>query len=164
MPTVRSSKIVPHLWFPKNAKEAVSFYVSLLPDSRIDSETTIPSESPSGPANTVQVLEFTLAGQSFMAISAGELDPFNHAISFLVNCDTQAEIDRLSNALSADGGELEPCGWVKDRWGLSWQISASQFGEWMRDPDRKKAGRVMDVFLKMMKVEIEPLRRAYEGR
>jgi predicted 3-demethylubiquinone-9 3-methyltransferase (glyoxalase superfamily) len=163
MPTVRSSKIVPHLWFPKKALEAVQFYVTLFPDSRLDAHTTIPSETPSGPANSVDVMEFTLAGQSFMAINAGDLDPFNHAISFLVSCDDQAEIDRLSKALS-EGGELEPCGWVKDRWGLYWQITATQLGEWMRDPDRKKAARVMDAFLKMKKVDIATLERAHAGR
>ena len=163
MATVRTSKIVPHLWYSKKAAEAVKFYVSLFPDSRIDSHTTIPSETPSGPANSLDVFEYTLAGQSFMAINAGELDPFNHAISFLVQCDDQAEIDRLWNALS-DGGETEPCGWLRDRWGVSWQISSRELGDWMRDPDRTKAARVTDAFLKMKKLDIATLRRAYEAR
>jgi predicted 3-demethylubiquinone-9 3-methyltransferase (glyoxalase superfamily) len=164
MATVTTAKIVPHLWFPKKAREAIEFYVSIIPGSKLESHTTLPSESPSGPANTVDVFEFTLAGQPFMAINAGELDAFNHSISFLVNCEDQAEIDRLSEALSSNGGELEPCGWVKDRWGLSWQIQPAILNEWMRDPDRKRVARVADAFLKMKKLEIEPLRRAYEGR
>jgi predicted 3-demethylubiquinone-9 3-methyltransferase (glyoxalase superfamily) len=163
MASIRTSKIVPHLWYSKKAAEAVKFYVSLFPDSRLDHHTTLPSESPSGPANSVDVFEFTLAGQSFMAINAGDLDPFNHAISFLVQCDDQAEIDRLWKALG-EGGEYEPCGWLRDRWGLSWQITARELGEWMRDPDRTKARRVTDAFLKMKKVDIAALRKAYEGR
>jgi predicted 3-demethylubiquinone-9 3-methyltransferase (glyoxalase superfamily) len=163
MPTIRSAKIVPHLWYSKKAREAVDFYVSVFPDSRVDAHTTIPSETPSGPANSVDVFEFTLAGQSFMAINAGEMDSFNHAISFLVNCDDQAEIDRLWNTLS-EGGEQEPCGWLKDRWGVSWQITARELGDWMRDPDRKRAARVMDAFMKMKKVDIATLRKAHEGR
>jgi predicted 3-demethylubiquinone-9 3-methyltransferase (glyoxalase superfamily) len=163
MATVGVSKIVPHLWYSRKAGEAVNFYVSLFPDSRLDSHTTLPSETPSGPANSVDVFEFTLAGQSFMAIDAGELDSFNHAISFLVNCEDQAEIDRLWNALS-EGGEQEPCGWVRDRWGVSWQVSSRELNDWMRDPDRKKVARLTDAFLKMKKLDIATLRRAYEGR
>src|SRR5512139_3141176 len=100
------AKIVPHLWFADQAVEAANFYVSLFPDSHVDSITPIPAETPSGPAGSVSVVEFTLAGQQFQAISAGPLDPFNHAISFIVNCKDQAEIDRLWDALSA-GGTIE---------------------------------------------------------
>src|SRR5262249_33073267 len=115
------AKIVPHLWFVDQAVEAAKFYVSLFPDSHVDSVTAIPAETPSGPAGSVSVVEFTLAGQQFQAISAGPLDPFNHAISFIVNCGDQAEIDRLWEALSA-GGTIEECGWLRDRYGVSWQI------------------------------------------
>ena len=103
-----TSKIAPHLWFADKAVEAANFYVSLFPNSRVDSVTPIPADTPSGPAGSVQVVEFTLAGQQFMAINAGPLDLFNHAISFLVNCTDQAEVDRLWDALSA-GGTIEQC-------------------------------------------------------
>ncbi len=163
MPTITpTSKIVPHLWFADKAVEAAKFYVSLFPDSRVDSVTPIAADTPSGPAGSVQVVEFTLAGQQFMAINAGPLDPFNHAISFLVNCADQAEIDRLWDALGS-GGTIEQCGWLKDRYGLSWQISPRELGEMMKDPDRKRAGRVMEAMLRMKKLDLAGLRRAYAG-
>ena len=157
-----TSKIVPHLWFADKAVEAAKFYVSLFPDSRVDSVTPIPADTPSGPAGSVQVVAFTLAGQQFMAINAGPLDPFNHAISFLVNCADQAEVDRLWDALSA-GGTIEQCGWLKDRYGLSWQIVPTVLGEMMTDPDRGRARRVMEAMLDMKKLDIAGLRRAYAG-
>ena len=162
MPTLTPSKIVPHLWFADQAVEAANFYVSLFPDSRIDSVTPIPADTPSGPAGSVQVVEFTLAGQKFMAINAGPLDPFNHAISFLVNCTDQAEVDRLWDALSA-GGTIEQCGWLKDRYGLSWQIVPTALGELMRGADRDRARRVMEAMLKMKKLDIAGLKRAAAG-
>lgn len=152
--------IVPHLWFAEHAAEAASFYVSLFPDSRVDSVTPVPADTPSGPAGSVAVVEFTLAGQPFTAISAGPLDPFNHAISFLVNCDDQAEIDRLWDALSA-GGTVEMCGWLRDRYGLSWQIVPRVLGEMMKDPDRARARRVTEAMLKMKKLDIARLEEAY---
>jgi predicted 3-demethylubiquinone-9 3-methyltransferase (glyoxalase superfamily) len=161
--TITSQKIVPHLWFAEKAVEAAQLYVSLLPDSRVDSVTAIPAETPSGPPGSVKVVEFTLAGQRFMAIEAGPLDPFNHAISFLVSCADQAEVDRLWDALSA-GGTVEQCGWLKDRYGLSWQIVPTVLGEMMKDPDRGRAKRVMEAMLRMKKLDIAGLRRAYDGR
>jgi predicted 3-demethylubiquinone-9 3-methyltransferase (glyoxalase superfamily) len=155
-----SAKIVPHLWFVDQAVEAAKFYVSLFPDSSVGSVTLIPADTPSGPAGSVAVVEFTLAGQPFMAISAGPLDPFNHAISFLVNCDDQAEIDRLWDALSA-GGEIEMCGWLKDRYGVSWQIVPTALGEMMKDSDRARARRVMEAMLQMKKLDIARLEQAY---
>jgi predicted 3-demethylubiquinone-9 3-methyltransferase (glyoxalase superfamily) len=157
-----SAKIVPHLWFPEKAVEAAKFYVSLFPGSRVDSVTPIPADTPSGPAGSVEVVEFTLAGQEFMAIGAGPLDPFNHAISFLVNCEDQAEVDRLWEALSA-GGAVEQCGWLRDRYGVSWQIVPRALGELMTSTDRARAGRVMQAMLKMKKLDIAGLRRAYDG-
>ena len=103
------SKTVPHLWYADKAEEAARFYVSLFPDSRIDGVTTMQADTPSGPAGSVQIVEFTLGGQPFLALNAGPLDPFNHAISFVVNCDDQAEVDRLWDGLSA-GGSMERCG------------------------------------------------------
>ena len=153
-------KIVPHLWFVTEAVEAANFYVSLFPDSRVDSVTPIPADTPSGPAGSVQVVEFTLAGQPFMAISAGPLDPFNHAISFIVNCADQAEVDRLWDALSA-GGTIEQCGWLRDRYGVCWQIVPTVLGEMMKDPDRGRARRAMEAMLQMKKLDIADLERAY---
>ncbi|MGH9348022.1 MAG: VOC family protein [Vicinamibacterales bacterium] len=155
-----SAKIVPHLWFVANAVEAADFYVSLFPDSRVDSVTPIPADTPSGPAGSVPVVEFTLAGQPFMAISAGPLDPFNHAISLMVNCDDQEEIDRLWDALSA-GGAIEMCGWLKDRYGVSWQIVPTVLGEMMKDPDPARARRVTEAMLQMKKFDIARLEQAY---
>src|SRR5688572_9782835 len=157
-----SAKIVPHLWYAKEAVEAANFYVSLFPDSRVDRVTPIPADTPSGPAGSVQVVEFTLAGQPFMAISAGPLDPFNHAISFMVNCDDQAEIDRFWNALSA-GGTIEQCGWLRDRYGLCWQIVPTVLGEMMKDPDPERARRAMEAMLQMKKLDIARLEEAYNA-
>jgi len=158
-----AAKIVPWLWYAEKAEEAAAFYVSLFPDSRVESVTDLPADSPSGPAGTVKVVEFTLAGQPFMAMSAGPLDPFNHAISFMVNCEDQAEVDRLWDALS-EGGAIEQCGWLKDRYGVSWQIVPTVLGEMMKDPDRARARRVAEAMLQMVKLDIEGLRRAYEGK
>ncbi len=154
------AKIVPHLWFVDQAIEAARFYVSLFPDSHVDSVTSIPAETPSGPPGTVSVVEFTLADQPFQAISAGPLDSFNHAISFMVNCTDQAEIDRLWEALSA-GGTTEQCGWLRDRYGVCWQIVPAVLGAMMKDPDRNRARRVTEAMLKMKKFDIARLEKAY---
>ena len=153
-------KITPHLWFAEKADEAARFYASIFPDSRVDRVTPIPAETPSGPPGSVAVVEFTLFGQKFMAIGAGPLDPFNHAISFVVNCADQAEIDRYWDALVA-GGAPEQCGWLKDRYGVSWQIVPTVLGTMMADPDRAKAKRVMEALLKMVKLDIAGLQQAY---
>jgi predicted 3-demethylubiquinone-9 3-methyltransferase (glyoxalase superfamily) len=128
----------------------------------VDSVTPLPADSPSGPAGSVQIIEFTLAGQPFMAMQAGPLDPFNHAISFTINCADQAEVDRLWDALSK-GGTIEQCGWLKDRYGVSWQIVPTALGEMMKDKDKEKARRVAEAMLKMVKLDIAGLRKAYEG-
>src|SRR5690606_23379532 len=112
----------------------------------------MPSESPSGPPGSVKVVEFVLFGQPFLAMSAGPLDPFNHAVSFVVSCDDQAEIDRYWNALLADGGSPEQCGWLRDRYGLAWQIVPATMGEIMSDPDRARAKRAADAMMKMVKL------------
>jgi predicted 3-demethylubiquinone-9 3-methyltransferase (glyoxalase superfamily) len=156
------SKIAPCLWFDGKAEEAARLYVSLLPDSRIDGVTTLPADTPSGPVGSVQIIEFTLGGQQFLALNAGPLDPFNHAISFVVNCDDQAEVDRLWDALSA-GGSIERCGWLKDRYGVSWQIVPRVLGEMMKDRDPAKARRVAEAMLRMDKIDIADLKQAYDG-
>ena len=111
-------RITPFLWYSKEAEEAAAFYVSIFPDSRITRVTALPSESPSGPPGSVKVVEFLLFGQPFIAMSAGPLDPFNHAVSFVVHCDSQAELDRYWKALLAGGGRPQACGWLIDRFGL----------------------------------------------
>lgn len=163
MVAIASTKIVPHLWFPEKAREAAAFYVSVFPKSKIGRVTTIPAETPSGPAGSVDVVEFTLAGQPFMAIGAGPFDPFNHAISFLVNCKDQAEIDRLWKAL-VKGGTAEQCGWLRDRYGVCWQIQPTRFGEMMKSRDRAKAGRAMKALLQMVKIDLAALEKAYSGK
>jgi predicted 3-demethylubiquinone-9 3-methyltransferase (glyoxalase superfamily) len=156
------SRIIPHLWYTDNAEEAASFYASVLPNSKVDGVTALPADSPSGPAGSVKVVEFTLIGQPFMAISAGQLDAFNHSVSFIVECEDQAEIDRLWAALS-DGGKVEQCGWLKDRYGLSWQIVPASLGPMMKDPDRSRAKRVAEAMLKMIKLDIDGLQKAYQS-
>jgi predicted 3-demethylubiquinone-9 3-methyltransferase (glyoxalase superfamily) len=160
---VTMSRIIPHLWYADKAEEAAAFYASILPNSKVDSVTPLPADTPSGPAGSVKVVEFTLLGQPFMAIAAGPLDPFNHAVSFVVECDDQKEIDRLWAALS-EGGRIEQCGWLKDRYGLSWQIVPKALGQMMKDPDRARAKRVAQAMLKMVKFDIAELKKAYEGR
>ena len=157
------SKIIPHLWYSEKAEEAAAFYASVLPNSKVDSVTELPADSPSGPAGSVKVIELTLLGQPFMAFSAGPLDPFNHSVSFVVECDNQDEIDRLWKALS-EGGKTEQCGWLKDRYGLSWQIVPKALGQMMKDKDRERAKRVAQAMLKMVKFDIAGLKKAYEGR
>jgi predicted 3-demethylubiquinone-9 3-methyltransferase (glyoxalase superfamily) len=157
------SKITPCLWYSEKAEEAARWYISLLPDSQIDSVTTLPADTPSGPAGSVQIVEFTLAGQKFLAMKAGPLDTFNHSISFMIECADQAEIDRLWDAL-AEGGTVEHCGWLKDRYGVSWQIVPKALGRMMKDKDRAKARRVAEAMLKMVKFDIAGLETAYGGK
>ena len=156
-------KISPFLWYTKEAEEAARHYASVVPDSRVTRVTTLPSDTPSGPAGSVKVVEFELFGQPFMAISAGPLDAFNHAVSFVVKCETQAEIDRYWNGFLEAGGQAEECG-LKDRYGLCWQIVPSRLGEMMSDPDRAKAKRAADAMLKMQKFDIAALEAAYAGK
>ena len=132
------ARIIPHLWYSTQAEEAAKFYASVIPNSKVESVTALPADSPSGPAGSVKVVEFTLCGQPFVAFSAGPLDDFNHSISFMIECETQAEIDRLWDALGK-GGKVEQCGWLKDRYGLSWQITPKVLGQMMKDKDPGKA-------------------------
>jgi len=153
-------KISPCLWYIKEAEEAAAFYVSVFPGSQVKRVTALPSESPSGPPGSVKIVEFQLFGQDFMAITAGPLDPFNHAVSFVVTCEDQAEIDRYWDALLAGGGQAEQCGWLRDRFGLCWQIVPAMFNELMAHPDRAKAKRVTDAMLEMVKFDIAALKAA----
>jgi len=156
-------KITPFLWYAKEAEEAARFYASIFPDSRVTRVTAMPAESPSGPPGSVKIVEFLLFGQSFTAMSAGPLDPFNHAVSFVVSCDDQAELDRYWNALR-QGGSAEQCGWLKDRFGLSWQIVPKVLGELMSDPDKTKAKRAAEAMMKMVKLDIAALKAAHSGQ
>jgi predicted 3-demethylubiquinone-9 3-methyltransferase (glyoxalase superfamily) len=154
-------KITPFLWYSNQAEEAATFYASIFPDSHVTRVVAMPSESPSGPPGTVKIVEFVLFGQPFTAMSAGPLDPFNHAVSFVVNCDTQAQIDRYWNALLANGGSAEQCGWLKDRFGLSWQIVPTVLPQMMADPNPARAKRASDAMMRMVKLDIAALQAAY---
>jgi predicted 3-demethylubiquinone-9 3-methyltransferase (glyoxalase superfamily) len=156
------SKIAPCLWFDGEAEEAAKFYVSLLPDSRIDHVQRNVTDSPAGKAGRVLVVKFTLAGQSFLALNGGTRFEYTHAISFLVDCVDQAEVDRLWDALS-DDGSVERCGWLKDRYGVSWQIVPSVLPRLLGDPDPAKAQRVMQAMLGMVKLDIAGLEAARAG-
>ncbi len=148
-----------HLWFDKEAKEAAEFYCSVFPDSKVTNVTTL-HDTPSGDCD---VVSFELSGQRFMAISAGPLFKFNESISFIVPCETQAELDHYWGKLSAVP-EAEQCGWLKDRYGLSWQIVPTAMDEMMAAGTPEQLSRVTEAFLKMKKFDIAALQRAYEGR
>lgn len=149
-------KITPHLWFDKEAKQAAEFYVSIFPNSKIKNATTI-SGTPSG---DTEMVRFELFGQNFMAISAGPLFKFNESVSFVVSCKDQKEIDYYWEKLSADP-KAEQCGWLKDKYGLSWQIVPEIMSEMMASGDKERVARVTQAFLKMKKFDIEKLREAY---
>ena len=155
-------KVTQHLWFEKDMEAAVGFYTSLVPGSSVNWISGLPADSPSGPAGSVRIASFLLGDQRYMAIEAGPLDPFNHSFSVIVECETQAEIDRLWDALK-EGGTTEQCGWLRDRWGLCWQIVPRRLGQLMGDPDRAKAKRVSEAMLKMVKFDIAGLDAAARG-
>ena len=157
------AKISPHLWYTDKADEAAAFYASIFPDSRVDSVTAIEADNPSGPAGSVKVVEFTLCGQSFLAIGAGKHDPFNDAISLHVTCENQEELDRYWYGLLEGGGKEVACGWLTDRYGLRWQISPRILGELMKSKEPGVAKRVGEAMLKMVKFDIATLERAAKG-
>ncbi len=158
------TKVVSFLWFAKEAAEAVEFYTSVIPNSKVVSTMSLPADSPSGPAGSVIVIDFTLAGQNFSAMQAGPLDSFNHAFSVSVLLDTQEEVDRVWNAFVDNGAEPEACGWLKDRWGLSWQITPRKLLEMVADPDRERAKRAAEAMLKMVKIDLAAIERAFNGQ
>jgi predicted 3-demethylubiquinone-9 3-methyltransferase (glyoxalase superfamily) len=160
---VARPKVYPCLWFDGKAEEAANFYVSLLPDSRIDNVWRSPADTPSGPEGMVLLVDFTVAGQQLQGLDGGPDFTFNEAVSLVIECEDQAEVDRLWDALSADGGEPGPCGWLKDRYGLSWQIVPKRLNEMLEGSDREGARRAMQAMLQMGKLEVEPLERAYRG-
>jgi len=152
-------RITPYLWFNDNAEEAINLYTSIFPNSKIASVTRYGEGAP-GPVGMVMTANFELDGLEFIALNGGPHFNFTPAISFFVSCKTQAEVDELWEKL-AEGGEEQPCGWVKDRFGLSWQIVPTVLGELMGDPDPVKAQRVMQAMLKMGKLDIAALQQAY---
>jgi predicted 3-demethylubiquinone-9 3-methyltransferase (glyoxalase superfamily) len=160
MAASRGPKIFTHLWYAQEAEEAARLYASVFPDSRVDRVTPLASDTPSGPAGSVQVVDFTLLGQRFQAISAGPHHEFNDAVSIVVLCDDQAELDRYWNALLEGGGEAQACGWLIDRFGLRWQIVPALLDELMRDPDPARSKRVTDAMLQMVKLDVAALERA----
>lgn len=154
-------KITPFLWFNNQAEEAMNFYVSIFKNSKIGSVTRYGDAGP-GPKGSVMTATFQLEGQDFFVLNGGPQFQFTEAISFFVNCETQEEVDDLWSKLSA-GGKESQCGWLKDKYGLSWQIIPSELNVLLRDKNPAKAYRVMQAMLKMSKIDIARLRQAYEG-
>ncbi|KQV32086.1 3-demethylubiquinone-9 3-methyltransferase [Rhizobium sp. Root1203] len=155
------SKISSNLWFEKEVRQAVEFYVSVVPNSSMGRLTVLPAETPSGPPGSVKIIEFKLGDQDFTAMEAGPLDAFNHSFSISVQCETQEEIDRIWNAFLQNGGVEEQCGWLRDRWGLCWQITPRMLADMISDPDRERAKRATEAMLGMVKLDIAKLREAY---
>jgi predicted 3-demethylubiquinone-9 3-methyltransferase (glyoxalase superfamily) len=154
--------ITPFLWFDREAEEAMDLYCSIFGDAKVHSVSRYPEGAPF-PAGTVVTAHFEVAGQEFIALNGGPGHPFSDAVSFWVRAETQEEIDRLWQLLTADGGEPGPCGWLKDRFGLSWQIVPSVLMELLGDPDPAKAGRTMQAMLGMSKLDIAALHAAHDG-
>jgi predicted 3-demethylubiquinone-9 3-methyltransferase (glyoxalase superfamily) len=152
-------KITPFLWFEKDAVKIAEYYTAIIKDSKINN-TSVLSDTPSG---TVEIVNIELFGQAFTLMSAGPLFKFTEAISFVVDCVDQAEVDYYWDAFTADGGEESMCGWLKDKYGLSWQIVPRRLGELMGDPDGEKAARVSQAMLQMKKIDIAGLEKAHAG-
>ena len=157
------SKIAPCLWFDGQAEEAANYYVSLLPNSCIVRVQTNPIDGPSGKAGSVLVVEFQLAGQRFLALNGGMRAEYTHAVSFAIDCEDQAEVDRLWQALLDGGGTPEQCGWLRDRYNVPWQIVPRALLDMIASPDAAKAQRVMAALMDMVKLDIAALKRAYDG-
>jgi predicted 3-demethylubiquinone-9 3-methyltransferase (glyoxalase superfamily) len=158
-----TAKIVPFFWYAKDAEEAAKFYASIFPDSHVDRVMSMQSESPSGPPGSVKVVDFTLFGQRFQAMSAGPHHDFNDAISMVVLCDDQAELDRYWNALLSGGGKEQACGWLNDKYGVRWQIVPARLVDMMADKDAGRSKRISDAMLTMIKLDIAALEAAYRS-
>ena len=155
-------KITPFLWFDGQAEEAMNFYVSLIPNSRVLDVVRVGDAGP-GPKGSVLTANFQLNGVEFVALNGGPKFKFTEAISFVINCETQEEVDRYWEKLS-EGGSKDMCGWVKDKYGLSWQIVPIQMMQMLKDKDQKKAGRAMSAMMKMKKLDIKELKQAFDGK
>lgn len=154
-------KITPCLWFDKNAEEAVNFYATVFGNASIESTSRYGDGAPL-PKGTALVIQFSIEGQQFLALNGGPHFKLNEAVSFVVNCEAQSEIDYFWEKLSA-GGEIQECGWLKDKFGLSWQVVPTIVNKMMTDDDEEKSGRVMAAILKMKKIEIQKLEQAYNA-
>ena len=157
-----TQKLTPCLWFDGNAEEAANFYVSLFPDSRVDNVQRAPGDYPSGKEGDVLIVEFTLAGRKFTGLNGGDYFKFNEAVSFQIEIADQAEYDRFTEQLSAVP-EAEQCGWVKDRFGLSWQLVPRRLTELLADPDRARAKRAFEAMMDMKRIDIAAIERAAQG-
>jgi predicted 3-demethylubiquinone-9 3-methyltransferase (glyoxalase superfamily) len=160
-------KITPFLWFDDQAEEAANFYTSLFKNSKIDRifrYTEEAAEKTGRPVGSVLTIEFEIEGQKFVALNGGPLFKFNESISFVINCETQEEVDYFWGKLTADGGEESACGWLKDKFGLSWQVTPTVLIDMLHDKDPEKAERVMKAMLQMQKIEIPKLKAAYGGK
>jgi predicted 3-demethylubiquinone-9 3-methyltransferase (glyoxalase superfamily) len=153
-------KVISHLWFAQEAREAAEFYVSIIPDSRLGRVTVLPAETPSGPPGSVELVEFMLGDQAFVAMKAGPLDTFNHSFSIQILCESQGELDGIWDGFLSNGATPEACGWLRDRWGLSWQIIPRMLVETVCGADRECARRVTEAMLAMVKIDIAALERA----
>jgi predicted 3-demethylubiquinone-9 3-methyltransferase (glyoxalase superfamily) len=158
-----NQKITPCLWFDGNAEEAVGFYTSVFANSSVDQVQRSTVDYPGGKVGAVLIIKFTLAGLAYLALNGGPYDKFNNAISLSVDCQDQAEVDRLWTALTADGGAPVACGWLKDKYGLSWQIVPRRLPELLSDPDTAKARRVMEAMMQMVKIDVAKLEAAAIG-
>jgi len=157
------SKISPCLWFDGNAEEAAQLYTSLFPNSRIDKVTRSPADNPSTPRGAVLTVDFTLDGQRFIGLNGGPAHLFTEAISFSIDCEDQAEVDRYWDALIEDGGAPDQCGWLKDRFGVSWQVVPRILPELLQSSDPEVAARTMEAMLQMIKLDVDKLREAAQG-
>jgi predicted 3-demethylubiquinone-9 3-methyltransferase (glyoxalase superfamily) len=155
--------ITPMLWFDGKAEEAMSFYVSLFPDSKVLGVMRSPADNPSVAQGQVLTASFRLNGQEFTALNGGPQFKFNESVSFVIHCDTQEEVDKYWTALTRDGGEESMCGWLKDKFGLSWQVTPNYLIEKIQDKDPKKAQAVMQAMMQMRKIDIATIKRAYES-
>ena len=157
-------KITPFLWFDDQAEEAANFYTSLFKNSKIDRilrYTEEAAEKTGLPVGSVLTIGFEIEGQKFVALNGGPLFKFNESVSFVINCETQEEVDYFWEKLTADGGEESACGWLKDKFGLSWQVTPTVLIDMLHDNDQEKSGRVMQAMLQMKKIEIKALKDAY---
>jgi predicted 3-demethylubiquinone-9 3-methyltransferase (glyoxalase superfamily) len=154
------AKVYPCLWFDGNAEEAADFYVTLVPNSQVDKIWRSPAQTPSGPEGSVLTVDFTVAGQQLQGLNGGSQFTFTEAVSLVIECEDQAEVDRLWAALTGNGGEPGPCGWLKDRFGLSWQIVPRRLIELLDDPDPQRARRTMESMLTMSRIDVAELERA----
>jgi len=157
-------KIYPFLWYAKEAEEAARFYVSIFPKSRVNSVTAMQSESPSGPPGSVKVVDFTIFGQKFVAMTAGPHHEFNDAISMVVTCDNQKEVDRYWDAILKGGGQPQACGWIIDKYGLRWQIVPKVMLKMLADKDKARSKRATDAMMTMVKLDIAALEKAYRAK